>query len=145
MNTLISNPMVNLKGVPVIANKTMTIGGYIFTSLGMSGILAVIYSLGSFAIGLRAKNGYYGFGILITLLGVMKVVSATTPTSTCMFFRTQYNPLDMALKAGAWFLYNSNNFSPPGYEGHTAALWLVVCAAGCICGLHGMERRRKKI
>lgn len=140
MNTLVSNPMVNLKGAPCITKETMTIGMYIFVSLGMSCILAVIYSLGSFAIGLKARNGYYAFGILIILLGVMKVISSAAPTSTYMFFWTQYNPLDMALKAGTWFLYSSSNFSPLGYEGCTAILWIVLCVIGCISGLRSMEK-----
>ena len=144
MSTLISNPMVNLKGVPCIAKGTLTVGMYMFISLVMSSILVIIYSLGSFAIGLKAKNGYYAFGILIVLLGIMKVFSAAAPTSTCTFFWAQYNPLDLALKAGTWFLYNANNFSPLGYEGYTAALWLGVCGAGCICGFHSLRKGVKR-
>lgn len=140
MNTLVSNPMVSLKGIPCIAKEAMTVGTYMFVSLGMSGVLVVIYSLGSFAIGLKAKNGYYAFGILIVLLGIMKVFSAAVPTSTCMFFWAQYNPLDLALKAGTWFLYNANNFSPPGYERGTIAIWISVCAVGCICGFHNLRK-----
>lgn len=144
MNTLISNPMVSLKGVPCIAKETMTVGMYMFASLGMSGVLVVIYSLGSFAIGLKAKNGYFAFGILIVLLGIMKVFSAAAPTSTCMFFWMQYNPLDLALKAGTWFLYNANNFSPSGYEKCTIAIWISVCVAGCICGFHSLRKEVKQ-
>lgn len=144
MNTFISNPMVNLKGAPCIAKETMTVGRYVFVSLGMSSVLVVIYSLGSFAIGLKAKNGYYASGILIVLLGIMKVFSAAAPTSTYMFFWTQYNPLDLALKAGTWFLYNANNFNPSGYEGYTAVLWFSICAVGCILGLHRLRKGVKQ-
>lgn len=145
MNTYVSNPMVNLKGAPCMTKEIMTIGEYVFINLGISCLLTVIYSLGSFCLGLRAKNGYYAFGILIVLLGSMKVISTAAPTSTCMFFWTQYNPIDMALKAGTWFLYGANNFSPSGYEGFTVVLWIIICAAGCICGLRSMERGREKL
>lgn len=140
VNTEVSNPLVNLKGAPCVAMEPMTIGKYILLSLGISCRLAVIYSLGSFCLGLRAGNGYYAFGIFVMLLGGMKVISAAAPTSACIFFWTQYNPLDMALKAGTWLLYGAGNFSPPGYEGATAALWLIACAAGCIFGLRSVER-----
>lgn len=145
MNTYVSNPLVNLKGAPCMTKEIMTIGKFIFINLGISCFLTVVYSLGSFCLGLKAKNGYYAFGILIVLLGIMKLISSVTPTSTCMFFWTQYNPLDMALKAGTWFLYGANNFSPSGYEGGTLVLWSVICAAGCICGLRSMERRRERL
>lgn len=144
MSTFVSNPLVSLKGAPCITNETMTIGKYIIISLGMSCILVAIYSLGSFCLGLKAKNSYYAFGILMILLGVMKAVSTAAPTSTGMFFWTQYNPLDMALKSGTWFLYNANNFSPQGYEVSTAVLWIVVCAIGCILGLRRMEKGRER-
>lgn len=144
MNTLVSNPMVNLKGAPCMTKEMVTVGNYIFFSLGVSCILAVIYSLGSFYLGLRAKNGYYAFTILIVLLGIMKAVSTAAPTSSYLFFWLQYNPLDMALKAGTWFLYSTTHFSPSGYEGVTAILWIIICAAGCICGLRSMERGGNK-
>ena len=145
MNTYVSNPMVNLKGAPCMTKEIITIGKFILINLCISCFLTVIYSLGSFCLSLRAKNGYYAFGILIVLLGIMKVISTAAPTSTCMFFWTQYNPLDMALKAGTWFLYGANNFSPSGYEGCTVVLWIVICAAGCIDGLRSMERRRERL
>lgn len=44
-----------------------------------------------------------------------------------MIFWMQYNPLDMALKAGDWFLYGADHFSPQGYEICTAALWIILC------------------
>lgn len=144
MSTSVSSPFVSLKGAPCITNEVMTIGKYIIISLGMSWILVAIYSLGSFCLGLKVKNGYYAFGILIILLGLMKAISTAAPTSTCMFFWTQYNPLDMALKSGTWFLYNASNFSPQGYEISTAVLWTVVCATGCVFGLHRVERGRNK-
>ena len=145
LNTYVSNPFVNLRGVPCMTKETMTLGNYIFLSLGISCILTIIYSMGSFCLGLRAKNGYYAFGFLVVLLGIMKVISTAAPTFTCMYFWTRYNPLDLALKAGTWFLYGANQFSPSGYEGATAVLWLAVCAVGCICGLRSMERRREKL
>ena len=115
----------------------------LMSALGVSCILTVIYSLGSFYLGLKAKNGYYALGILIVLLGIMKMISTAAPTSTYMYFWSRYNPLDMALKAGTWFLYSAAHFSPSGYEGATAVLWIVVCAAGCICGIRSVERRRE--
>lgn len=142
VNTMMSNPLVNLKGAPVITREPMTVGRYLFLELGMSCMLAVIYSLGSFCLGIRAPNGYYAFGILMVLLGIMRVSSTAAPTWSRLFFWMQYNPLDMALKAGAWFLYGANQFSPPGYEVCTAALWTILCAAGCICGLRRMEKRK---
>lgn len=145
MNTYVSNPMVNLKGAPCMTKEIMTIGTFILINLCISCFLTVIYSLGSFCLGLKAKNGYYAFGILIILLGIMKLISTVTPTSTCMFFWTQYNPLDMALKAGTWFLYGANTFSPSGYEGCTVVLWIVICTAGCIGRLRSMERRRERL
>ena len=144
MGTSVSNPLVSLKGAPCITNEAMTIGKYIIISLGMSCILVTIYSMGSFCLGLKAKNGYYAFGILIILLGIMKAISTAAPTSTGMFFWTQYNPLDMALKSGTWFLYNANNFSPQGYEIGTTILWIDVCAIGCILGLRKVEKGREK-
>lgn len=143
MNTLVSNPIVNLKGAPCMTKETMTVGNYIFFSLGISCILTVIYSLGSFYLGLKAKNGYYALGILIVLLGIMKMISTAAPTSTYMYFWSRYNPLDMALKAGTWFLYSAAHFSPSGYEGATVVLWIVVCAAGCIWGLRSVDRREE--
>lgn len=142
VNTMMSNPLVNLKGAPVITREAMTVGRYLFLDLGMSCILTVIYSLGSFCLGIRAQNGYYAFGILMVLLGIMRVGSTAAPTWSRMFFWMQYNPLDMALKAGAWFLYGADHFSPPGYEICTAILWTILCAAGCICGLRRMEKRK---
>lgn len=140
--TLISNPMVSLRGVPCMAATSMTVGRYIFLSLGMSSILVVIYGLGSFAVGLRTKNGYFAFGVLTAILGILKVFSMAAPTSTRMFFWSQYNPLDLALKAGTWFLYSANNFSPFGYETGTLLLWFAICAVGCACGL--LISKRKK-
>lgn len=140
VNTKLSNPLVNLQGAPCITRVPMTIGTYLCLSLGISCILAVIYSLGSFFLGLKAKNGYYAFSILVILLGIMRIISSAAPRFTCMFFWTQYNPLDMALKAGTWLLYGTNSFSPPGYEGCTAALWLTVCVVGCIFGIRSLEK-----
>lgn len=144
LNTMVSNPMVNLKGVPCIAKAAITIGEYIAVSLFMSSILVGIYSLGSFAVGIRAKNGYFAVGILMILLGIMRVFSSVAPTSTYLFFWSQYNPLDIALKAGTWFLYNANNFSPSGYEVYTVLLWGGVSVTGCISGLRRFEKRRLK-
>lgn len=145
LDTYVSNPLINLRGAPCITKETMTLGNYIFLSLGISCILTVIYSLGSFCLGLRTKNGYYAFGFLVVLLGIMKVISTAAPTFSRMYFWSRYNPLDMALKAGTWFLYGANQFSPSGYEGTTAVLWFAVCAAGCICGLRSVERREEKL
>ena len=144
VNTYVSNPLVNLKGSICMTKETMSIRKYIFLSLGITCFLTVIYSLGSFCLGLRIKNGYYTFGILIVLLGSMKVISTAVPKSTYMFFWSRYNPLDMVLKAGTWFLYSTTHFSPSGYESVTAVLWTVICAIGCICGFRSMERRRKE-
>lgn len=144
LDTFVSNPMVTLKGAPCITKEAMTIGEYILKSFGMSCILAVIYSLGSFSIGVRAKNGYYAFGMILTVLSIMKVFSSVAPTSTNIFFWTQNNPLELALKAGTWFLYNSNNFSPLGYERDTAALWLLICAGGCAWGLMHLTKKKYK-
>lgn len=144
LNTMVSNPMVNLKGVPCIAKAAITIGEYIAVSLFMSSILVGIYSLGSFAVGIRAKNGYFAVGILMVLLGIMRVFSSVAPTSTYLFFWSQYNPLDIALKAGTWFLYNANNFSPSGYEVYTVLLWGGVSVTGCISGLRRFGKRRLK-
>lgn len=144
LNTLISNPMVNLKGAPCITNESMSISKYIFNSMGMSCILTVTYSLGSFAVAIKAKNGYYAFGAIFVLLGMMKVFSAVSSTATYMFFWTKYNPIDMALKAGTWFLYNPNNFSPPGYEKYTVMLWLSICVGGCICGLYRINKKSER-
>lgn len=144
LNTLVSNPMVNLKGVPCIAKAAITIGEYILSSLFMSSILVGIYSIGSFAVGIRAKNGYFAAGILMNLLGIMRVFSSIAPTSTYLFFWSQYNPLDIALKAGTWFLYNANNFSPSGYEVYTVLLWGGVSVTGCMSGLRRFEKWRLK-
>lgn len=144
MDTLVSNPMVTLKGTPCISNVSMTIGGYIFKSLGMTCILAVIYSIGSFSIGIRAKNCYYAFGMVLVLLSVMKTFSSMAPTSTNLFFWTQYNPLDMALKAGTWFLYNAGNFSPLGYEIYTVMIWLLICSGGCFWGFARLTKMKKQ-
>lgn len=140
LNTLVSNPMVNLKGVPCIAKAGITIGEYIPVSLFISSILVGIYSIGSFAVGIRAKNGYFAAGILMLLLGIMRVFSSIAPTSTYLFFWSQYNPLDIALKAGTWFLYNANNFSPSGYEVYTVLLWGGVSVTGCISGIRKFEK-----
>jgi len=142
LDTFVSNPMVTLKGAPCITEEAMTIGEYILKSFGMSCILAVIYSLGSFSIGVRVKNGYYAFGMILIVLSIMKVFSSVAPTSTNIFFWTQKNPLDLALKAGTWFLYNANNFSSFGYERGTAALWLLICSGGCAWGLIHLTKKK---
>ncbi len=64
-----SNPLVNLKGVPCIANISVSVCTYILLSLGVSAVLVLIYSLVSFAVGVRMKNGYFAFGVLAAVLG----------------------------------------------------------------------------
>lgn len=145
LNTEMSNPLVHLKGAPCFTRESMTIGTYMIVSICISCVLAVVYSLGSFWLGLKAKNAYYAVGVLVVLLGIMEVASTAAPRSELVFFWAQYNPLDMARRAGTWLLYGANSFSPPGYEAVTAALWGTVCAAGCISALGsmggGLDRR----
>lgn len=138
VNTEMNNPLVNLKGSPCFTKEPMTIGNYIVVSMCISCMLAVVYSLGSFWMGLKIKNAYFAVGVLVVFLGLMKVVSTAAPKSELVFFWAQYNPLDMALKAGKWLLYGANSFSPPGYEAVTMAGWGIACAAGCIFMLRGM-------
>ena len=145
MDTLLSNPLVNLNGLPCITNSEMVLSEYIFISLGMSSLLAIIFSLGSFAVGIRVKNSYYAFGIISILLGILRVFSTMAPRFNYLFFWTQYNPIDLILKAGRWFLYNSTNFSPPGYEGYTTVIWFAICLVGCILGLQSLDKKRAKL
>ncbi len=141
--TSLYNPLVSLKGLPCIPNTAMTIGTYVMKSFGMSTVLVVIYSLGSFATGLRLKNSYYGLGAMLVILSMMKLLSKAAPTSTKMFFWLQYNPLDMALKSGTWFLYNGHNFSPFGYEIITAVLWFGISLLGCLSRLCCLRKEKK--
>lgn len=143
--TLLTNPLVTLKGAPCVAQAAVTVGTYILFSVATSMVLVVVCSLMSFAIGLRTKNGYFAFGVLMVCFGIMKVISVTAPTSTMVFFWSQYNPIDMALKAGTWFLYNQNNFSPLGYEVWTLLLWLVVGVIGCVFGLYAWKRKKVEL
>lgn len=139
--TLLSNPLVNLKGSPIITRASISIGMYVIASLGMSLALIVIYCLGSFAVAIKTKNSYYAFCIILMLSAVMKICSTMAPASTLAYFAAQYNPTDMLLKSGTWFISNSIVFSPPGYELCTAVLWFVICLSGCICGMYGIKKK----
>lgn len=136
----ISNPLVNFLGMPLVTRESMNISTYVLITLGVCAALTVIYSLLSFAISFRTKNSYAAFCVLLILTGIMKLGFVMAPTSTFLYFLLQYNPLELSMKAGRWFLYNSNNFSPQGYVWQTLILWFGISLGGCLLGLHHIKK-----
>lgn len=108
---------------PMVSRFPMTAAGYVVLESAVSIFTAVLFSYISFAFVTRNKNSFVSFVQLGFACACIFTMTSLFPKNSRIFFAMQYNPVDLAQKAGHWLVSGGTFFSPQYYELFVLLLW----------------------
>lgn len=114
---------------PMISRIPLTAAGYVGAEFLISLFTALLFSYMSFSPVTRNKNSFASFVQLGMGCAVVYTVTSLFPKDSRFYFTMQYNPVDLAGKAGHWMVSGGTFFSPQHYEVLVLLLWGVVAGA----------------
>ena len=121
--TPIGSMMVLDSFFPIISRIPLTAAGYIGVEFMISLFTVLLFSYMSFSLVTRNKNSFVSFVQMGLGCTVIYTVTSLFPKSSRFYFTMQYNPVDLARKAGHWMVSGGTFFSPPYYEAAVLLLW----------------------
>lgn len=127
--TRIGSMMILDSFLPVISRLPLTAAGYVGAEFLISMLTTVLFAYISYVFVTRNKNSFRSFIQLGFVCACIYTVTSLFPKDTRLFFTAQYNPVNLAQKAGHWLVSGGSFFSPQYYEVTVLLLW------GCVIGM----------
>lgn len=111
---------------PIVGWFPMNLMQYIVCQFLVCVAVVLLFVLAAFGLELHLKNGFYTFMGLGFICACMYALSSLIPRLSILYFILQCNPVDLARKAGHWFVCGSTFLAPKGYELFSVVLWLMI-------------------
>ena len=129
--TPIGSMMVLDSYFPVISWFPLHIAGYLGLEFLISVCAAVLFSYIGYTFAAKGRNSFKAFILLGFGCACIYTVTSLFPKWSVVYFILQYNPVDLARKAGHWMVNGASFLSPRYYEITVIILWgiLIACAA----------------
>ena len=129
--TPIGSMMVLDSYFPVISWFPLHIAGYLGLEFLISVCAAVLFSYIGYTLSAKGRNSFKAFILLGFGCACIYTVTSLFPKWSVVYFILQYNPVDLARKAGHWMVNGASFLSPRYYETTVIILWgiLIACAA----------------
>ncbi|GAA6409771.1 hypothetical protein K040078D81_38880 [Blautia hominis] len=122
---------------PILSRIPLTAAGYVGIEFMISIAAALLFSYISFSLVTRNKNSFVSFIQLGFGCTVIYTVTSLFPKNSRFYFILQYNPVDLARKAGHWMVSGGHFFSPRYYEVIVLLCW------GGLAGAAAFAARKK--
>lgn len=127
--TPLGSMMVLDKFYPVIPWFSMSLIAYIGFQLLIALGCVALFSMAAYALVLRLHQSFSSFMILGFVSALIYTITWGFPKDSAVYLALQWNPVDLARKAGHWLVNGSSFMSPRFYEIGTFGLWAVALAA----------------
>ena len=131
-HTPLGSMMVLDKFYPVIPWFSMSVITYIGVQLLIALGCVCLFSLAAYGLVIRLHQSFSSFMILGFVSALVYTITWCFPKTNSVYLALQYNPVDLARKAGHWLVNGASFMSPRFYEIGTFGLWAAVLTAAII-------------
>lgn len=108
---------------PILSRMPLNAAEYVGMEVVVSIFTVLLFSYISFSLVIRNKNSFVSFIQLGLGCSVIYTVTSLFPKDSRFYFTMQYNPVDLARKAGHWMVSGGTFFSPQYYEVIVLLCW----------------------